>query len=158
KAENVTAMEIRRTEPVQTLAFRRNPESKRWEITEPRALRANNQAVDRLIQQVFSAQRETNSGPLTNLKDLGLDPPHEVITLKTDTDRQFTINMGTTSPGSGTNTAVYVSSSDRPNEAFAVPKSSLDDALHGLAFFRNRDLLGSGTSDIQAVTLSEDKK
>jgi hypothetical protein len=133
KAENVTSVEIRWTEPAQTLAFRRSAEGKRWEITEPRPLRANNTSIDGLIQQLFDAQRDLKSGPLTNLKDLGLDPPHEVITLRTDTDRQFTVNIGTTSPGKGANTVVYASSADRPGEACAIPKGSLDDALHGLA-------------------------
>jgi hypothetical protein len=152
----VERVEIRRTRPAEeTLVFERVPGGERWKITQPRALRADDTAVNDLVRQIYDARREEKSDEPAKLADWGLEPPAEVITL-TAGDRNVTLNVGDSS-GKRDNDVVYVQDPAR-QKAMAVRYSSLDRVLGTLSDFRSRDLLATGISDIEAVALSESKK
>jgi hypothetical protein len=160
KPDDVTEIEIQRDRPEdqkQTVTLARDPQTKNWEITQPLKVRADDGAVNRLLREIYDAQRDTQADKAPSLKEWGLDPAAEVITLKKG-DRQVELKVGDVSEGS-TSAVIYVLSSDRPNEPMAVSKTSLESVLQtGVNDLRSRVLLAAGTSDIQAVTLSQKGK
>jgi hypothetical protein len=157
KPEDVEVVEIERNRPTaEKLVFTRDPETKKWRITEPHSYRADAFAVDDLVRQVYSSSRDPRSENLTDFGKAGLQPPAEVITLKKGGETK-TLSVGDQSPG--TESAVlYVTSSDRPKEVLAVRKRDLDAVLKPLADFRSKDLLSGSPSDIQSLTLSAGAK
>lgn len=158
KPDDVTEIEIKRTQPEQqTITLVRDPQTKNWEITQPLKVRADDGAVNRLLREVYDAQRDRDADKAPSLKEWGLETPAETITLKKG-DRQVELKVGDVSEGS-TSAVIYVMSSDRPNEPMAVSKSTLESVLQtGVNDLRTRVLLAAGTSDIQAVTLSQKKE
>ncbi len=158
KPDDITEIEIQRTRPdQQTVTLVRDPQTKNWEITQPLKVRADDGAVNRLLREIYDAQRDTQADKAPSLKEWGLEQPAETITLKKG-DRQVELKVGDVSEGSSS-AVVYVMSSDRPNEPMAVSKSSLESVLQtGLNDLRSRVLLAAGTSDVQSVTLSEKGK
>jgi hypothetical protein len=155
---NVDRVEIDRRKPENQavkMAFVKDPETKRWRITEPGNFRADRFAVDGLIRQVQDAERDPNADKLTKLADAGLDSPSEVVTLSKG-NQSVSLNVGDTGPGK--EPVVYVTSSDDPNNIAVVKKSQIDSLFKPLNDFRDRDLLSPSPSDIQSVTLSQGKK
>jgi hypothetical protein len=158
--EDVTRVEIDRARPEgEKIVFVKDPQTKKWRITEPVACAAD-YLVGTLVRDVYGAKRDPQSEPSNDLKQYGLEPPAVVVTLIKEAEprRQFQLMVGDVSAGSS-KAVIYVSSSDRPKEVLAVQKSQLDNVLKPLNDFRSKDLLSpTGASDIQAVTLSEGKK
>jgi hypothetical protein len=157
KPEDVTRVEIKRTRPdAESLVFERDADGKTWRITEPAALRADSFAVLGLVRDVLDAERDTAADAPRSLKDFGLDPAGEVVTLHKG-DRTVELNVGDTSPGKE-NQVVFVTSSDNPKEGVPVRKNRLESVFKKLNDFRDRTLLASSDFDIKSVKLSEAKK
>jgi hypothetical protein len=157
-ANDVDRVEIERDRPTrETLVFERNPETKRWRITQPRSLRADGGAVQNLIRQVLDAKRDLEADRPSSLKSWGLEPPAETVTLKKGDERTVWLQVGDVSPGKES-AVIYVMSSDRPKEGMAVAKNTLDAVLKGINDFRDRDVLAASPSDVQMVKVSEGKK
>jgi hypothetical protein len=155
---DVDRVEIERDRPTQeTLVFERDPDTKRWKITQPRALRADRFAVDDLIRQVLESKRDLDADRPSSLKSWGLEPPAETVTLKKGDERSVWIRVGDSSPGKE-NAVIYLTSSDRPKEGMAVAKNTLDAVLKGLNDFRDRDVLGTNAADVQVVKISQGQK
>jgi hypothetical protein len=159
KTEDITEVVIDRKVPrEETITFVKDPETSRWQISTPRKLRADTFAVNDLIRQVFDARRDEKADKPTTLKAWDLDPPNETITLK-GRDREIALHVGGTSPGSGSSQVVYVCPADDAKvSAAAVRKNQIDSVLKPLVEFRDRSLLTSSPSDIQALTVAEGKK
>jgi hypothetical protein len=155
---DVTEVEITHERPEQpTVTLVRNPQTKTWEITQPSRLPADDAAVNRLVKQIYDAQRDPEADKAPGLKEWGLEPPAAVITLKKG-DRQVQLKVGDVSAGKES-AVIYVLSPDRPKEPMAVLKSSLESVLStGVNDLRGRVLLVAGTNDVQAVTLSQKGK
>jgi hypothetical protein len=153
-------VEIQRERPESekgTITFVRDPESKRWRITQPHNYRADGFVVDQLIRNVYDATRDENADKVTDLKRVGLEPPAETITLKKGEGRTVWLKVGDASPGEEGG-VLYVLSSDEPNEVMVVKKSELSATLKTLNDFRSKDLLSGSSSDIQAFTIQEGDK
>src|SRR5207248_6907864 len=107
KPEDVTEIEIKRERPdQQTVTLVRDPQTKNWEITQPLKVRADDGAVNRLLREVYDAQRDTQADKAPSLKEWGLEPPAETITLKKG-DRQVELNVGDATEGSSS-AVIYV--------------------------------------------------
>jgi hypothetical protein len=153
ETEQITRVEIERERPQQEhIVLVKDPETKRWEITQPRTLRADPAEIRALIDEVLQAKREEADRP-ANVKQWGLEPPAATITLSKD-DRSLELKVGDVSPGT-TSAVIYVLSSDRAKEPLAVKKNAMGSVLKGLSEFRQRDLLAG---DVKLVKLSEGKK
>jgi hypothetical protein len=157
KPDDVTRVEIKRTRPAEeTLVFERDADGKTWHITKPSTLRADSFAVTGLVRDVLDAQRETTADSPPSLKDAGLDPPAEVITVAKN-GREVTLNIGEVTAG-GDNQVVFVTSSDNPKQGLPVKKNRLESVFKTLNDFRDRTLLANSDSDIKRIKLSEGKK
>jgi hypothetical protein len=158
KTEDVDQVVIERKSPKEeTLTFVKDPETKNWQITTPRKLRADSFAVNDLIRQVFDARRDEKADKPANLKQWDLDPPNATVTFKKGDEKVATLNIGGTSPGSGSSQVVYVCPADS-TKAAAVKKNQIDSILKSLVEFRDRGLLASNSGDIQELTVAEGKK
>jgi hypothetical protein len=158
KEDDVDRVEIQRLRPeAPTIVLVRDPETKKWSITEPRAMRAENFTVNDLVRQLYDAHREEEVDLPSNLKAAGLETPTRVITLKKGSEREEKLTIGEMTTGKDS-AVVYVLSSDRPKELIAIKKNSIDTALKDVVAFRSRDLLSASSTDIQAITLSQGKK
>ena len=132
--KDITRVEIERTKPnEEKIVFVRDATGDRWHIVEPRDYRADSQAVDALVRQIYEASLVKDSDAVNNPKQYGLETPAEVITLSKD-GREVKINVGDTSPGKD-KAVIYVTSSDR-KEVMAVPKNQLDNVKKTLGDFR----------------------
>jgi hypothetical protein len=155
KPEDVDRVEVEWNRPQsQKFVLARNGDTGRWEIVEPRALRANDFAVGELVQDMLTAKRAadyTEDPPPPNAA--GLEPPAGVITLKKG-DRALQLQVGDTSLGKE-KAVVYVASSDRPKEVIPVPQRDLTNALKGLNALREHTLLAANATDYQLVHLEE---
>jgi hypothetical protein len=157
KADDVTRVEIKRSRPEeQTIVFERNADGKTWRITSPHTLRAETYTVTGLIREVLDAQREEKADTPPSLKDAGLDPPAEVITIAKE-GREVQLNVGEVSPG-GEDKVVFVTSSDNPKQSLPVKKNQLDSVFKKLNEFRDHTLLTSNESEIKSIKVSEAKK
>jgi hypothetical protein len=151
KPEDVERVEIEQKRPEgPTLVFERDPSTKDWRITAPRALKADKGNVDSLVEQLYRLRPDKDHKP-DSLQKGGLDSPTRIITLQKG-DRAVKLTVGDAPLG-----IAFVTSSDRPKAPLAVRKSDVAAALEGLNYFRSRDLLGDNTSDVQSVTLKEGK-
>jgi hypothetical protein len=154
---DIDYVEIQRNRPEQEkIVFQKDSGTKRWEMVEPRHLRATSSMVDSLVRAISGAQRETRADPMTDLAKAGLSPPVEIVTLKAG-DREVKLNVGDTSPGD-VRKLVYVTSSDDPSRIVPVLKSDLEYVFKKINDFRERDLLSPSAGDITALALSEGKK
>src|SRR5438552_3244989 len=57
-ADKVDRVEFDKTAPPGKLVFERDPGTKRWSVTSPRAYRADGPAVEGLVRQVLNARRD----------------------------------------------------------------------------------------------------
>jgi hypothetical protein len=153
--DDVTEIEIQRERPTpQTLVLVRNAR-KNWELSQPRPVPADDGAVNRLVGEIYRAQRDLQADKAPSLKDWGLEPPAAVITLKKG-ERRVELKVGDATEGKGG--VVYVLSSDH-KEPMAVQKDQLESVLQtGLNDLRSRVLLAASSSDVQAVALSKGKQ
>jgi hypothetical protein len=157
--KDITRVEIERTRPSpEKLVFVRDAAGERWRIVEPRDYRADSNAIDSLVRQIYNARLDEKSDVANTPGNYGLETPAEVITLSKTSEptREVKLNVGDDSPGKD-KAVIYVTSSDR-KEVMAVKKTELDSVKKSLADFRSRDLLSPAAGDIQAFTLSESNK
>lgn len=153
----VDRVEIDRQKPKPIkIVFARDPGGKHWRITEPRELPADDFSVKNLVRQIYEAQRSGIDEGTPSLKSWGLEPPSEVITLQKG-DRKVQLRVGDDTPGQQ-NAVIYVLASGKDARPAAVDKSSLSSVLQGLNYFRSRDLLVTGHSEIDSFTVSETGK
>jgi Domain of unknown function (DUF4340) len=156
KVDDIDYVEIDRREPTQEekIVLERDKETGRWNMVEPRHLRADKSVVTGLIQQIVEAMREQNVDKAPSLAVWGLQPPKEVITLKKG-DRTFKLDIGDSTAGK--EGLLYVLDPMRPKDPMAVKKSRLDAVLKNVNDFRDTELLASAASDLQSLSLAEGK-
>ena len=85
-------------------------------------IRADRFAVNDLIRQVYDARKDEKFDKTSNLQSLGLEPPHAVITLKQDGEREAVLNIGDVTPGERSS-VVYVGTPGS-HEPMAVRRSA----------------------------------
>src|SRR5262249_50908142 len=105
-------------------------------------LRANAHAVEEMIRSLVEARRDKLVGPPAHPSDGKRDKPRAVVTLKKGGDPKGDVKLtvGGDSIGGGSG-LTYVQSSERGDEALAVPRSVVQAALGDVNSFRDRDLL-----------------
>jgi Domain of unknown function (DUF4340) len=156
ETSDIDTVEIKRVRPrEETLAFKKDASNSRWEITEPRHLRAS-PAVGELVSQVLGAERDEEADLPPSAAAAGLEPPAEVITLKKGGGQSLTLNVGNASSESQ-KAVIYVSSSEKPKEIIPVLKSRLAAVLKNVNDFRDPYLLASSPGDYQGVKLTLNK-
>jgi hypothetical protein len=160
-AADIDAVVIERTRPkTETLVFERDPETKRWRMTQPIALkpeRVDKFAVDGLIDHVMEARRNEKADVQPPLKQWGLDQPGVVVTLKKG-DKEWKVSLGDEKKTTGGETSVvYVTSSDRPGEPMAVKLSQLEAPTKGVGEFRAKETVAEHAFDITAINLRDGK-
>jgi hypothetical protein len=116
-------------------------------------MRANSSAVNSLLNQLYNAAREEKVDQPGKLSDWGLEPPQVEITITRKDGKVFKVNLGNTNESG----EVYALDPSNPKHPMVVKKSSLSAALLKLDDFRNPELLASAASELQAVTLRQDK-
>jgi hypothetical protein len=137
-----------------SMVFEKNPETKNWRITSPRALPGNDTTIKRLIDQLYDARAEKEGKQLT-IKEAELDKPQRTITLsKGSTEVKLTLGAATAAKEGA---LVYVTA-DNAQQPMAVKKSSIELALEGVNAFRSNELLGPDTETLQDLKLAAAKK
>ncbi len=159
-SDAVTRVEIERTRPEkQTIVFERDSDTNHWTITSPRAYRANTSVVEGLVRQVLDAETDAKAAVPADRKAADLDPPAEVVTLKTKDGKEWKVNVG--GEGGFGNGVAYLTSSDKPAIA-AVSRSAIDSLFKKLDAFRDPYMLAASPTDYQhriKLTLNKvDKK
>lgn len=138
-----------------------------WRSKTP-SVRLDTHAVDDIVRHVMDAKQEPNADVTSNLEQFGLRPPALVVTLiKKGGDDKWKLNVGNESIG-GDDAVVYVSSSDRPKEVFAVgrrglssllktkeQKKSDSDSFKGLAELRTKHLLVESALNVRELKLQD---
>jgi hypothetical protein len=135
-----------------TFAFVRNAGN--WEMVEPRKLRVDQFAVDKLVGDVVRATQdkvETTS----DLKEYELDKPRLTVTF-TRGEQSWTLEVGREDAGSDPH--VYVVTSSRRKEPMAVRKSALPSVFKSLNEFRARGLIAANDSEIDNLELRATEK
>ena len=136
--------------------FERDADGDKWEITSPLTYRANNSVVEGLVSGVLDARQEAQADVPANGQAAELEPPAEVVTLKTKDGKELKVNFGKeAAPGPGA--VVYASTPDRPNQVVPVLKSTVEAAFKKVNDFRDPYLLAASASDYQFVKLTLDK-
>jgi hypothetical protein len=154
-SDAVTRVEIERTRPdPQTIVFERDADSNRWSIIQPRPYRANASVVEGLVRQVLEAQSDAKAAIPPDRKAAELDPPAEIVTLKTKDGKELKLNVGGEG-GFGAGVA-FVTSSDK-SAVMAVPRSAIESVFKKLDDFRDPYLLAASPSDYQHVKLTLSK-
>jgi hypothetical protein len=125
-----------------------------WRFTEPRPLAADATNVGQLLQELLKTAAQPGKTPPSR-KDAGLDDPTRVVTFTVD-GRELKLTIGAVTPLEGSG-LVFAESSERPGEVLVVSKADVRTALEGLAFFRDKSLLGD-TADVKRVRLTMGKK
>jgi hypothetical protein len=164
-AQDITGVEIDRLRPkAEKLVFARTSDG--WELEQPKS-RADHSLIDQLIGQVMRASKEESADMTAAPSQYGLDEPSATITLRSG-EREWTLSIGNASTGKD-EAVVYVTSSDRPNESFAVRRMQIDsiikeiDAKGAIEYkptndFRSKYLLAESAFDINGVTLEQPKR
>src|SRR6266851_996125 len=156
KADAIDRVQIERFGPqAETLLFYRNEQGD-WRLKQP-GVRAENNLVTRIIDQVLGARMEEQVDLTSDLKQFGLDSPSAVVTLyQKGSDRDWKLNLGAGSAGDEKG-VVYVTSSDQPKEPMAVKRSTLDSLFKKVNDFRSKHLLAESSFDIASAKLQEPK-
>jgi hypothetical protein len=137
------------------LEFVRDAKTQQWTVN---GYPADTYKVDGLIHSICGAKKAVADRP-QSLADWGLDNPNAVVTFKSgDGKREIKLTIGGSSAGDDRTAVTYVLSSEHGNEPLAVMKGAVAAALGSLASFRNRDLLASNSSMIDAIDLKAKDK
>ncbi len=153
-SDAVTRIEIERARPEpQTIVFERDPDGNHWTITAPRPYRANNSLVEGLARQVLDAEADVKAAVPPDRKAAELDPPAEIITLKTKDGKELKLNVGGEGGFGG---LAFVTSSDKAG-VMAVARSTIDSLFKKLDDFRDPYLLAASPGDYQRVKLALSK-
>lgn len=160
-AKEIDAVTIQKTVPrSERIAFEHDKEDERWSMTEPFALkeyRVDRGAVDRLVDEVMHAKKETHADVTSNLAEWGLDNPAVVVSLRKG-DKEWKLNLGKQIKTTGGQTSVvYVNTSERPKDVMAVRLNQLETAFKDANDFRDKNLLADNLSEIQSVSLQDGK-
>jgi hypothetical protein len=140
-----------------TYAFVRG--DKGWKLSLPpgkQEFRVDEVKVDKIIDQVKNARKSDLADVSRDLEKFGLTVPAATITLKKkDGGKDWVLNVGNESPDKK---FLYVNSSERPRDVFAVPASALDSLnITSPNDLRSRTLLEVTEFNTQTVQLKEPK-
>lgn len=148
-----------------TMEFKK--EDGEWKMVQPKALRADGAAVDRLIDQLVRAERPVNQpdNAGANLAEYGLDKPAVKITLTLDdkkateikaANKTFTFTIGK-SAADKKNTLLYVLTSEVAKSPVGIARTRLDRAFAPLDDYRSKELISS-TFNVESVKLAGAKR
>jgi hypothetical protein len=140
------------------LIFERASDEAPWKLVSPYTTRVDNFQVNNLVDSIIRLRREDVSDTLVrNLAHHGLEPPKTVVTLHQGTEKEWKLNLGDATIGSGRSQIQYVSCSDRPGEPLAVRKQELDAAAKSAKDFRDKGLLLESSLNALTVGLNDGK-
>ncbi len=159
QVDEIDRVEIDRKKPTaEKLVFELDPNTKRWNMTSPRATRADKFAIQEIVRQLREAKPDPEADRPSNLAQWGLDDPSAVITLKKkDSEHSINLKLGNISPGE-TSAVVYALASDNSRSPIAIKKSLLDSVFKAQIAFREKDLLCPSVSDIKSFQVEESGK
>src|SRR5208337_1305365 len=135
----------------------RDEKTKRWSMTEPYKARVENGLVDSMVEDVLRLEPEDVPDLSQNLKQMGLEPPATVVTLKKADGTSWRLNLGNESIGPETSRLVYVNSSSKPKETMAVRRPSIENFYKAPKDLRDRHLLFDSSLNAVSVGLKDDK-
>jgi hypothetical protein len=140
-----------------TYAFVRG--DKGWKLSLPpgkQEFRVDEVKVDKIIDQAKNARKSDLADVSRDLEKFGLTVPAATVTLKKKGGgKDWVLNVGNESPDKK---FLYVNSSERPRDVFAVPASSLDSLnITNPNDLRSRTLLDVTEFNAQVVQLKEPK-
>lgn len=150
RPDDVVKVTIERLKPdAGTLVFEKD--GKDWRMTSPRAMPADDARVSELVNALAEATLDEGA-TVPAAKDAGVDDPSRRITLHTK-DRELKLTVGHVSLAGELGVA-YVRSSDLGQKVAAVKRDRLGPALEGINYFRQKDLLGGESSDLQGISVA----
>ena len=106
------------------------------------------------MRQVLNAEADAKAAVPKDRKAAELEPPSEVVTLKTKDGKELKVNVG--GEGGFGNGVAYLTSSDKP-AIMAVPRDAVAALFKKLDAFRDPYLLASSPGDYQRVKLTLSK-
>jgi hypothetical protein len=155
RSDEIDRVEIDRLRPkTEKLVFFKDEQGD-WRLKEP-STHADSNTVRNIISDVMGARREEEADTRGGLQVFGLESPSAVVTLAQGTEHEWKLTLGDSSAG-GDKAFVYVTSSDAPNEAMAVRRSSLEPLFKSLDDYRSKTLLADSSFEIQSVQMSAPK-
>jgi hypothetical protein len=157
KGKDITSVEIERRRPdTQKIVFQRDPETKKWKMTQPAASQIENDfAVDGLVNQIIDARKDEQA-TISSAGQSGLEPPAETVTLTGPEDKQYQFNVGDQTLGDQSNKLVYVSTGADPKRVLAVKRADIDSLFKKANEFRSRELLLPGALNAAGSTEAVD--
>lgn len=154
----VVQIEIQRTQPqAEKFVFKKQDDSDRWEILEPRKLRGNSLTIKSMVDSLVRARRDERTDKVGSRESVGLAEPEQKVTLVLKNGKLLYLKVGKTTPGEKS-AVTYVTTSDRPGVVQAANKSDLAELSKDLAYFREKELLTAVEGDIRRITISETKE
>ncbi len=151
ETKDIDTLRIERPAAHQTLVFTRDKGA--WQMTEPYRLRTDSYQVDRVVDEVAGARRQS-SEMKSDLGQYGLTEPKIIVTLKKG-DQEWKLNIG---DETGANGVAYVTTGARPKEPVAVARSSLSAVLDDkVNDFRDKALLAATLGNTTGLKLVEPK-
>jgi hypothetical protein len=149
----ITRLEIKKKHAVPILLSR--SASGDWQISGPKPLRADPNAVSRMLSTVSSLNStRVIEERATDLKPYGLDPPAAEVDITEKNDQTQKLLLGDDAPVGGTAYAM-LASDPRIFTIESFSKGSIDQSLDGL---RNRKLFDFGFNDPNQVGLHSGAK
>jgi hypothetical protein len=130
KVKDIDSLTIVRggSEP-QTIVFERNPDTKRWSMTEPFKARVDSAIIDGVVREIGEARPEKNAEVSKNLSVYGLNDPEVKIILR-GAGKEYTVNVGQVAAlGSDFRSLVYITTSESPRTPIAVQRSVFMELL-----------------------------
>lgn len=166
KAANFDSVTIERTKPTDEKMVFTRLDDKRWKMEKPFETRADAGAVDRVIDDVLAARKDSKTEVPKNLAELGLDHPSLTVTLGRKDGTKLTVSLGNVTLG-GFDAKVFAMSSDKPNQPMDIRRGSLSSIIKtegkeptagelckSTSEFRSKELLlaGAGFNVADGVT------
>ena len=110
--------------------------------------------MEELVRQVLNAEADAKAAVPKDRKAAELEPPSEVVTLKTKDGKELKVNVG--GEGGFGQGVAYLTSSDKP-AIMAVPRDAVAALFKKLDAFRDPYMLASSPGDYQRVKLTLSK-
>ena len=131
-------------------------ESGKWAIEEPQKLAADQSTITTLLSTLTTATVDQVVDPHpASLKDFGLDPPHEILQVSTDTKpAQFELSLGDDTP-TGNGMYAQVAGNPRVFTLASYEKAALGKTLFDL---RDRRAVTLDADQIQKIEVTSKEK